>query len=157
MALETKRPIGACLLIVAAAAIWVVYRSPENSGRPALEELTIGGATIHFERLTTPAAFARGLSGRQSLPQGQGLFFPFARDDYHGIWMKDMLFPIDIIWFDSTGCVVHIEHAAQPESYPHVFKPSVVARSVLEVNSGFAALYGVEVGTTCAILDKNVR
>ncbi|MBI5252912.1 MAG: DUF192 domain-containing protein, partial [Euryarchaeota archaeon] len=53
------------------------------------------------------------------------------------IWMKNMLFPLDIIWLDSDLKVVHIEHDIPPckeESCP-IYLPSSPARYILEVNA----------------------
>jgi uncharacterized protein len=90
----------------------------------------------------------RGLSGRQSLEPTEGMLFVFSDDDHHGIWMKDMRFPIDIIWIDGEGTVVDVEHAARPESYPHIFEPSTPARYVIETNAHFAESFGIDQGST---------
>lgn len=78
----------------------------------------------------------QGLSGIQELPLGAGLLFVFPTDDIHGIWMKDMNFPIDIVWINSEYVVVHIERNVSPDTYPRVFRPSEHARYVLEINGG---------------------
>lgn len=89
----------------------------------------------------------RGLSGRESLEPTEGMLFVFSDDAHHGIWMKDMQFPIDIIWVDKDGVVVSVEHAARPESYPRVFEPSVPARYVIETNAHFAESFGISRGS----------
>ncbi len=90
----------------------------------------------------------RGLSGRPSLDPNEGMLFVFSEDDYHGIWMKEMLFPIDIIWIDKDGVVVSVESAARPDSYPRVFEPSAPARYVIETNEHFAESFGIRHGST---------
>jgi uncharacterized membrane protein (UPF0127 family) len=51
--------------------------------------------------------------------------------------MKDMNFPIDIIWLDKDKKVVYIVKNAPPESYPYEhFEPKEEARYVLEVAAG---------------------
>jgi len=79
---------------------------------------------------------AKGLSGREYLEQRTGLLFVFDKKDFHGIWMKEMNFPIDIIWLDEEFRVTDIKSAATPDSYPEVFKPKTKSLYVLEVNSG---------------------
>ena len=79
---------------------------------------------------------AQGLSFREVLSPNAGMLFVFSGSDKHGFWMKDMLFPIDIIWFDNEFVVVDVKENLSPESYPQVFKPRVPARFALEINIG---------------------
>lgn len=88
----------------------------------------------------------RGLSGTATLPEDMGMFFVFPADGHHGIWMKQMKYPIDIIWLDSVLKVVHIEEQISPLTFPKTFHPETAARYVLEVPSGFAAHNKIAVG-----------
>lgn len=89
----------------------------------------------------------QGLSGTDSLGELEGKLFIFETADTHGFWMKDMLYPIDILWIDEDLTIVHIAESATPDSYPTVFKPSVPARFVLETNASFVGTYKITVGT----------
>jgi uncharacterized membrane protein (UPF0127 family) len=86
-----------------------------------------------------PKDRTQGLSGVQELPQGEGKLFVFEQSDTYGFWMKDMNFPIDMIWFDEDGVLVHVAHNVAPESFPELFAPAEPALYVLEVNTGVAA------------------
>ena len=103
-----------------------------NSG---LEErtLTIGNATLQVEIAQTEKQKMIGLSHRKSLAEGNGMLFMFNTDEKHGIWMKDMHFPIDIVWIDNDMKVVHIEQNIAPDTYPQTFTSPTPARYVLEV------------------------
>ena len=57
-----------------------------------------------------------GLSGRKILKEDRGILFVFDKPSNHGIWMKDMNFPIDIFWIDSENRIVDIQMRATPES-----------------------------------------
>ncbi len=107
-----------------------------NSG---LEEnaLTVGAAVLQVEIAQTAEQKITGLSHRPSLAEGRGMLFIFDTDDTHGIWMKDMRFPIDIIWIDAAMKVVHIEKSVAPNTYPEVFTSPTPARYVLEVPAGY--------------------
>ena len=89
-----------------------------------------------------------GLSNTESLGEQRGKLFIFDENAKHGIWMKDMNYPIDIIWIDSNLKVVHIAENVSPRTYPEIFAPSVDARFVLEVNAYFVSSTRVEVGNT---------
>jgi uncharacterized protein len=89
----------------------------------------------------------RGLSGVKKLGDFEGKLFIFDTDAKHGIWMKDMLMPLDIIWIDKNLQVVHIEESVEPSTYPsQVFAPSADARFVLEMNARFVSSVRIGVG-----------
>jgi hypothetical protein len=75
---------------------------------------TLDHVTLNVETVSTPAAMIQGLSGRKSLAYNQGMLFIFPNEGYHKFWMKDMLFPIDIIWLDKDYKVVYVKENAQP-------------------------------------------
>ena len=56
----------------------------------------------------TAAQRARGLMFQEQLPYSQGMLFEFSEPGWYSMWMLNMQFPIDIIWFDGNGTVVHI-------------------------------------------------
>lgn len=87
-----------------------------------------------------------GLSGRDYLDDNKGLFFVFDRDDFYGIWMKDMKFSIDIIWIDSGGKIVSIKTNILPATYPESFTSEKPAKYVLEVNAGWADKNSIKIG-----------
>jgi hypothetical protein len=133
-------------------------RSSEEGGvatrEPGLAFVRIGALAVQAE-VPEGDAFYRGLGGRESLPDDRGMLFIFPEPGRHGFWMKDMLFPIDIIWISAEGRVVDIQ-AAQPE--PGVpdprlrrYGPSGEAKYVLEVRAGLAAEKGVQVGDEARI------
>jgi hypothetical protein len=87
-----------------------------------------------------------GLSGREGLGEREGLLFIFDEPGRHGIWMKDMLFPIDIIWLDENFQVVGLAENVTPDTFPTSFNPQGDAIYVLEVNAGLAERSGVGLG-----------
>lgn len=110
--------------------------------------LHVGDNRIAIEIADTDAARTLGLSGRSAIDKQKGLLFMFPETDYHGMWMKDMRFSIDIVWIGEDLKVVDIAKGVSPETYPRVFRPKVPALYVLEVNSGYVDLIGINVGQT---------
>jgi uncharacterized membrane protein (UPF0127 family) len=106
-----------------------------------------GDSSLTLEYATSSEARALGLGNRTSVPDGHGMLFAFPRDDYYGFWMKDTLVPLDMFWLDAQGHVVFIVSDVSPDTYPHVFYPSVPARYVLETAAGFAEAHGIGEGT----------
>ena len=109
-------------------------------------EITFGGVSITVEVADTQRARQCGLSYRESLAPSSGMLFVFDEFDYHGIWMKDMQFSIDIIWLDNEFRVVDSKKNVLPESYPEIFTPTKKAALVLEVVSGFIEEHSIERG-----------
>ncbi len=122
-----------------------------SNGHPRVEIVEIEGTSVRVDIADTPEARGRGLSGRESLAQDAGMLFVFPQDGYHGFWMKDMNFPIDIIWLSGEGRVVDMAESVAPESYPASFQPRVAARYVLEVNAGFAKAHNIAIGDTASL------
>lgn len=88
----------------------------------------------------------RGLSGLPSMGPREGLLMVFDNADHHAIWMKDMNFPIDIIWVGNDLTVVDMTEAVSPDTYPSIFEPRVPARMALEVNARFVATHRIQIG-----------
>jgi uncharacterized membrane protein (UPF0127 family) len=82
---------------------------------------------------------ARGLMFREEILENQAMLFLFAEEDIHSFWMKNMRFPIDILWLDRDRRIVHIEARVPPcprEPCP-TYSPAAAALFVLELQSGF--------------------
>lgn len=122
------------------------YRTVPPEGELDTKILTIGSFEVEVEVASTPPEKSRGLSGRESLPIGRGMLFVFEGPRRYSFWMKDMLFPIDIIWIGENKEIVDITYDARPESYPLHFQPRYPAQYVLEVKSGWAQSRGIQVG-----------
>ena len=122
--------------------------SKQNSG---MKRMLVGTVPITVEVAETVVAQTRGLSGRDALPENTGLLFSFSEDETHGIWMKDMRFPIDIVWAGSDGTIVHLESAVSPDTYPRVFAPNEPSRYVLELPAGFLDVHDIAVGDKLSV------
>jgi len=109
----------------------------------------LAGQEIKVDLATTPVEQEQGLSGRAGLAENSGMLFIFNTPGKYPFWMKDMNFPIDMIWISSDMKVVYIKKNATPESYPRAYGPGPndqAAKYVLEVVSGFADKNNLQVG-----------
>jgi len=85
----------------------------------------------------------RGLMFEDQLPYDQGMIFVFEKSGIYSLWMLNMQFSLDMIWFDQDGKVVHIEKDVPPCKTPFEITtcqsivPDEEAVYVLEVTSGF--------------------
>ena len=108
--------------------------------------------TINVEIAKTEAELTQGLSNRKSIDQNSGMYFELGQRAVTSFWMKEMLFPLDIIWIDN-GTIVGIEkNAPIPTSatIPTFHSPTEVT-NVLEVNAGFSTQNKINPGDTIVL------
>ena len=118
----------------------------------------IGDATYVVDLAITSDERQQGLSGREHLPQDAGMLFVFKDEQVRHFWMKEMNFPLDIIWIDAQCRLLEVSSDvptpppnAGNDDIPRVQSPSP-SRYVLEVNAGEAERNGLQPGDTVEFL-----
>jgi len=114
-----------------------------------IKYVKVAGQNIKVELALTREAQERGLSGRKTLNNDEGMLFIFEHPGSYSFWMKEMNFPIDIIWINENKKVIYLKKDARSELYPEIYKPDVSsegAKYVLEVVSGFSEKNNLRVG-----------
>lgn len=143
------------LLLLAVYLLFSIYTIPMfDTAKAFVSErlmvdnkvIIIGESAVTVEVADSEEERKQGLSGREVLEPGNGMFFIFDQPGLHGIWMKDMNFPIDILWFDQYGELVHFEEHVSPETFPDTFFPRSPSRYVLEVPAGFVKDRSIKLG-----------
>jgi uncharacterized protein len=114
-------------------------------------EIETSQGTIIAEVVDTPESRELGLSGRTGLAKDEGMLFVFDKAGRYGFWMKDMLFPLDMVWINEDGLVVNIERSVSPESYPKAYINTIDAKYVLELSQGATKTYGLYIGSKVTI------
>ena len=129
--------------------------APPTEEPPAGPMVRIGETTFTVEVAEKLEARTRGLSGRASLPPGGGMLFIFEDTRIHTFWMKDMMFPLDLVWIGEQCTVENITPNVPPPApeqadsdLPRFRSPQPV-RYVLEINAGEAAA-NIQVGDPVA-------
>ncbi len=112
--------------------------------------LKIADKEISIEIAETQDQQSQGLSGRESIEENQGMLFIFPLPDFPVFWMKDMNFPIDIVWIKGDA-VIEITKNVQPQpGVPNekliTYSPRKPADKVLELKAGWADRNGLKVG-----------
>lgn len=108
----------------------------------------IGGPEVRqfqVEVVDTPETRARGLMHRTELAPDAGMLFVFERPADVGFWMRNTLIPLDMIFIDRRGRIVHVHHRAQPHDETMI-SPGQPVTHVLEINGGLAEALGIEPG-----------
>lgn len=111
-----------------------------------ISTVSIDNHIISVNVANTQSQREQGLSGRQALGADSGMLFVFDTPGIYGFWMKDMNFPIDILWLDQDYKIVYIEKSVSPSTYPKVFYPDSLSRYVLEIPSGQSKLLNIKIG-----------
>ena len=109
---------------------------------------TSTGEEIPVEVADTLKKRSLGLGQRTSLKKGWGMLFVFEERKPHRFWMKDMQFPLDIIWLDNHR-IVHIIPNAKPANSmdkPEIMTSPVPTNFVLEIAAGRSAILGLKTG-----------
>lgn len=136
--------IGFMVLAFLAAELRTSIDPGLTDGQP---NVIAGGKAIKVEIADEAEEHWRGLSNKPSLDREEGMLFIFGRKQVRSFWMKDMNFPIDIIWMDGNE-IVNITKNAQPEgSTPERTYSSIYpVNFVLEVNAGLSDELGLKRG-----------
>jgi uncharacterized protein len=112
--------------------------------------VTVNGFKLTADLAITDEQKAEGLAVKDFLKENEGMLFIYEQPSNQSFWMKDMKFPIDIIWLDSNGTVVHIEQNLQPcvsvLNCP-IYTPDLEAMYVLETVAGFSQRHNIVNGT----------
>ncbi|MDP3742641.1 MAG: DUF192 domain-containing protein [Candidatus Micrarchaeota archaeon] len=133
------------VLVVAVLATVIVFMFLPRS---SANEICLKQNCFEVEVASTEAQRVAGLSNRDVLPVGTAMLFVFETEGQYPFWMKDMKFPLDIIWISNSGTVVFIESNAQPcnAAVCVPINQQQNAKYVLEVNAGNANSSGLKVG-----------
>jgi len=158
MSVSSKRPLiflGVCFVVGVAVVIFLSFAYPFGKSNvrdgsattePNIVSIRLNEAIIQAEVMRTQDELRQGLSGRETLSEQNGMWFDFGAPGRWGIWMKDMKFPIDIIWVDEKMQIADIKTDISPETYPEIFLPVRNASFVLEVPAGTVEKYALGVG-----------
>jgi uncharacterized protein len=140
-------------LILLGLALIILLIFSQNPNSPSTDyyaagKIILSDKEISIDIADSPDKRMKGLSGRPDINDDQGMLFVFDKADRHVFWMKDMLFPIDIIWL-KDGKIVDIKHNASipvPGAELELYSPKTEADMVLELKAGWALNNGLKEG-----------
>ncbi len=126
----------------------------EEGPRESGPVVRIGTTEFAVELALTPEERAQGLSDRPYLAPDTGMLFVYRQQNRYSFWMRNMHFPLDILWI-SADCTVADASLNVPPPEPGQttsqlprYSPAVPVQYVLEINAGEAAAKGIMVGTS---------
>lgn len=145
------------LIPIAVAAVIIgivgVLSIPSDSKLESVEfprgMVKVDDVVLEVQIADTEPRRVRGLMFQNQLPYDEGMIFVFNESGVYSLWMLNMQFSLDMIWFDGEGNVVHIEQEIPPcKSATEIMAcqsiiPSGEAKYILEVTSGFVQKFGI--------------
>jgi len=96
-------------------------------------------------RADTAETRAQGLMFVEQLQPEQAMIFVYEPPQHVGMWMMNTLIPLDMLFVDRQGCVVHVHERAQPGALDTISADTPVAL-VVELAGGTAAKLGIKEG-----------
>jgi len=143
--LQVIIPIALAAFVVGAAGILSI---PSDAKLEAVEfprgTIKLDEHVLEVQIADTEPRRVRGLMFQEQLPYDQGMIFVFEEPGFYSLWMLNMQFPLDMIWFDSDGKVVYIDKNVPPcksalETVTCTGNNSAEneAKYILEVTAGF--------------------
>jgi len=138
-----NRPILLLLVVLAVSscAPAAIKNLDETSSG---DRLSVSDRSFQVEVAKSESEHVKGLSGRSQLKDDAGMLFIFPDEQVRYFWMKDMLFPLDIVFIDKEGKIVDIKRDFQPcapDACPS-YSSAAPAKYVLEVDAG--SMEGIE-------------
>lgn len=154
--------LGTALFVV---AVGLLFKNPDffkfknnlSTESTEVRNIKVDSKTIEVEVADSDQERTLGLGKRDSLSENKGMLFVFPKKSTMvNFWMKDMRFPIDIIWI-SNGKIVQIDKNAKVESgvsdsQMTIYSPGQPVDYVLEVNAGFCERNNIKTGSTFQML-----
>ena len=143
-------PIAAAAVIIGIVGILSI---PIDSKLESVEfprgTIKVDDTVLEVQIADTEPRRIRGLMFQDQLPFDQGMIFVFNESGVYSLWMLNMQFSLDMIWFDEDGAIVHIEKNIPPCKTPTQIMacqsiiPSGEAKYILEVTSGFIDKFNI--------------
>lgn len=133
-----------------------VASTPNQTTFPS-QNIQLDNVTLNVQIANTPDRMEQGLQYSDPLPYNEGMLFIPKSPQVLAMWMPNMKFSLDMIWFDGNGNVLHIEKNVPPCTsldhstcpiYNQDGQPSTYA---LEVTSGFVDKYNISMNSKLAI------
>jgi len=142
------------VIIIFLGGVTLLYLKQKNSPQNHTPTATINNHTFLLELAKTTQEQTRGLSYRDSLAPDHGMLFLFPKADFYEFWMKDMRFPIDILFIRDNKIVAAFENLPPmhvPDQNLPRYIPNQPANKVLEINAGLSKRYGIKKGDVITI------
>ncbi len=134
-----------------------VFVTSSNQSTFSSQEIKLDNVTLNVKIADTPDKMEQGLQNSDPLPYDEGMLFIPQNPEVLAMWMPNMKFSLDMIWFDNNGNVLHIEKNVPPctstdlSTCPIYNRTGPPSQYALEVTAGFVDKYNITMNSKLAI------
>ena len=145
---RAAKKISLTLIIFCSLLVLVIfYLINSHKHNQNYQKLEIRGQELLIEIADKPEEHYRGLSNRPSLCKNCGLLFIFPNKQARQFVMRNMLFPLDIIFINDNQIVKIFKNLPPEGSQPkNIYSSFSAVDKVLEINGGQADDWGLIIG-----------
>src|SRR5690606_16385 len=152
-------PVIAASVII--GILGIMFIPPEIKNRDTgfpKGTVKIDDDVITVEIAETGPERQRWMTFRQDrLPLDTAMLIKHDRSDLHEVWMMNIEYNLDLIWFDEDGNVVYLIRDAPPcgnviETVSCTYKTTKYALYVMAATSGFIDEHNITVGSKMTII-----
>jgi uncharacterized membrane protein (UPF0127 family) len=149
-------------VLVVSGIVPLPVPAPEEYERTTVTAIDDNGTELGTVRVRVADTFQKrytGLSDTESLAPDEGMLFAYEEEGSHAFVMREMDFPLDIVFVDANGTVTAVHHAPVPP--PGTAEHELTryrgrGKWVLEVNRNWTTHHGVEVGDRIVVNGTSV-
>lgn len=149
-----------CVVLSVLAVLGGCSTMPKSDGRVLSfdTQVYIGDVPMKVVVFDTPEERALGLMHVESLPEGAGALFVFEEERAVDFWMKNVMFPVDMLFFDKSKRLIYKLEAVQPCLLEKCASTSIKGvRYVLEIPSNNVAYKNVVIGSRLKKQNPQIR
>lgn len=153
--MDRRRIATLALLTLAISLAGVLAFAPGLLATDKYEQTTVTAYDANGTRLTTvdvrvADTYSKrytGLSNTESLGEGEGMLFVHSETGEHAYVMREMDFPIDIVFVAANGTITRVHHAQLPsDEGGELTRYRGTGKYVLEVPYGYTNRTGIDEG-----------
>lgn len=150
--------IAAAVLIGGLGLAFMPQDVKERSADFPKGTVRVNDDVITVEIAETTAEKQRWMTFRQDrLPLDTAMLIKHDSPDLYEIWMLNVEYNLDLIWFDQDGNAVYIKKNVAPcgnilDQVSCTYKPTSRAQYVMAATAGFADEHGVDVGSKMTLV-----
>lgn len=134
------------LTVTAVAILFYIVKTNQISDSD-YTKVIINDKIVNVEIAGTAEKHYQGLSNRENLCENCGMLFVFPDKKERTFVMRDMNFPLDIIWIDDDKIVKIDKNLPSEGSNPKIlYSSGQPVNYVLEVNAGFCDKNNIKIG-----------
>lgn len=146
----------AMTLLGTQAGVWVAQSAVSDYDEAVVRTVDENGSYQASVDVRVADSFSKrylGLSNTSSLAPDEGMLFTYESSGSHAYVMREMSFPLDIIYVGTNGTVTSIHHAPVHDGDGSLEEYSGTGQYVLEVDRGWTNRTDLQVGETVCVPD----